>query len=125
MKSRNTTMYKIIIFLFLFLFATNIFFQNNIYGVYSVQENQDSLSASINHEYQNTSDGNKNLIIYKSFRFTHNNSLSTCADGILFLLVSTFGIIRTIQSCELYIYNHKYSLKNSASLVSKKIRLNN
>lgn len=127
MKSRNNAKYKIIFFLFLFLFATSIFFQNNIYRIYSVQDHQDSLSASFNSESQSASDGNKNLLIYNLFGYNHtnNHTHSTSTDGILFFLVSTFGIILTIQVCESYIYNHNYSLKNATSLVFQKIRLNN
>lgn len=126
MKKGNLLMHKVITYLLLFLCATCISFHLTLYEVQSVQEVQDSQLASINHEYNNSGDGNNNSISHKliSNKFNRINIINTC--GLLFFLAGTFNIIFAIQNSEFYIYEHDYFSKiYTSSLVSQKIRLNN
>lgn len=126
MKTGNKLLYKVVTYLLLFFCATCISFHLTIYGVQSVKEIQDSQLASINHEYNNTGDGNNNSIIHKLISNKHNRTNVINNFGLLFCLACTFNIIHTIQISESYLYEHEYFSKiYTRSLVAQKIRLNN
>lgn len=126
MKTENILIYKIIMYLLLFLCVTSISFHFTIYGVQFVQEIQDSQLASINNEYSHSGDGNNNSIIHKLNSNILNRIKIKNNSGLLFFLAGIFSIIFTIQISESYINKHDYFLKiNTRSLVAQKIRLNN
>ena len=126
MKTKNILMYKVITYLLLFLFVACISFHLAIYGVQYVQEIQDSQLASINHEYNNSGDGNNKSIIHKLISNNMNRIKVINKSGLLFFLLGTFNIIRSIQISIFYIYEHdSFSKIYARSLVAQKIRLNN
>lgn len=127
MKTENTLMYKkVITYLLLFLCAACISFYLTIYGVQYVQEIQESQLASINHEYNNSCDGNNNSIIHKLISNNLNRIKIITNSGLLSFLVGSINIMLTIQISESYINEHDcFSKIYSRSLVAQKIRLNN
>lgn len=127
MKTENTLMYKkVITYLLLFLCAACISFHLTIYGVQYLQEIQDSQLASINHEYNNSGDGNNNSIIHKIISKKFNHIKVVNDSGLLSFLIGSFNIILTNQISESYIYEHDcFSKIYARSLVAQKIRLNN
>lgn len=127
MKTENTLMYKkVITYLLLFLCAACISFHLTIYGVQYLQEIQDSQLASINHEYNNSGDGNNNSIIHKIISKKFNHIKVVNDSGLLSFLIGSFNIILTNQISESYIHEHDcFSKIYARSLVAQKIRLNN
>lgn len=126
MKTKNILMYKVITYLLLFLCVACISFHLAIYGVQFVQEIQDSQLVSINHEYNNSGDGNNNSIIHKLISNNLYRIKVIINSGLLFFLAGTFNIILSIQISKFYIYEHdSFSKIYARSLVAQKIRLNN
>lgn len=126
MKTKNILMHKVILYLLLFLCAACISFHLAIYGVHFVQEIQDSQLASINHDYDNSGNGNNKSIIHKLTGNNLNRIKAIDNSGLLFFLAGTFNIILSIQIRKFYIYEHdSFSKIYARSLVAQKIRLNN
>lgn len=127
MKTKSKLMYKVILYILLFLCAVCISFHLTIYGVQSVQEIQNSHLVSVNNECNNTGDGNNNSKIQKIIINIFNHINANNKSRFLFFIAGTFStIILYIQINELYIYGHDYFSKIfRKSLFSQKIRLNN
>ncbi len=126
MKTENKLVYKLIIYLLLFLCVISISFHLTIYGVQSVQEMQEAQLASVNNEYNYSSDGGNNSLLNKIISNILNRINARNMSELLFYAVGTFStIILFIQICEYYFYKHDYFSKiYKRSLIAQKIRLN-
>lgn len=126
MKTENKLVYKLIIYLLLFLCVISISFHLTIYGVQSVQEMQVAQLASVNNEYNCSSDGGNNSLLNKIISNILNRINARNMSELLFYAVGTFStIILFIQICEYYFYKHDYFSKiYKRSLIAQKIRLN-
>ncbi|HHV10037.1 MAG TPA: hypothetical protein GXX75_07145 [Clostridiales bacterium] len=126
MKTENKLVYKLIIYLLLFLCVISISFHLAIYGVQSVQEMQEAQLASVNNEYNYSSDGGNNSLLNKIISNILNRINARIMSELLFYAVGTFStIILFIQICEYYFYKHDYFSKiYKRSLIAQKIRLN-
>lgn len=126
MKTENKLVYKFIIYLLLFLCVISISFHLTIYGVQPVQEMQEAQLASVNNEYNYSSDGGNNSLLNKIISNILNRINARNMSELLFYAVGTFStIILFIQICEYYFYKHDYfSRIYKRSLIAQKIRLN-
>lgn len=125
MKTENKLVYKLIIYLLLFLCLISISFHLTIYGVQSVQEMQEAQLASVNNEYNYSSDGGNNFLLNKIISNILDRISAGNTSELLFYAVGTFStIILFIQICEYYFYKHDYSSKSYKTLIAQKIRLN-
>lgn len=126
MKTENKLVYKLVIYLLLFLCVISISFHLTIYGVQSVQEMQEAQLASVNNEYNYSSDGGNNSLLNKIISNILNRINARNMSELLFYAVGTFStIILFIQICEYYFYRHDYFSKiYKRSLIAQKIRLN-
>ena len=126
MKTENKLVYKLIIYLLLFLCVISISFHLTIYGVQSVQEMQVAQLASVNNEYNCSSDGGNTSLLNKIISNILNRINARNMSELLFYAVGTFStIILFIQICEYYFYKHDYFSKiYKRSLIAQKIRLN-
>lgn len=126
MKTENKLVYKLIIYLLLFLCVISISFHLTIYGVQPVQEMQEAQLASVNNEYNYSSDGGNNSLLNKIISNILNRINARNMSELLFYAVGTFSIIILfIQICEYYFYKHDYfSRIYKRSLIAQKIRLN-
>ena len=126
MKTKNKLVYKLIMYLLLFLCAISISFHLTIYGVQSIQEMQEAQLASVNSEYNYSSDGANNSLLNKIISNILNHINAKNTSGLLFYALGTFStIIIFIQICEYYFYKHNYFSKiYKRSLIAQKIRLN-
>ena len=126
MKTENKLVYKLIIYLLLFLCVISISFHLTIYGVQSVQEMQEAQLASVNNEYNYSSDGGNSSLLNKIISNILNRINARNMSELLFYAVGTFStIILFIQICEYYFYKHDYFSKiYKRSLIAQKIRLN-
>ncbi len=126
MKAESKLIYKLIIYLVLFLCVISISFHLTIYGIQSVQEIQEAQLASVNIEYNYSSDGGNNSLLNKIISNILNLINARNMPELLFYAVGSFStIILFIQICEYYFYKHDYFSKiYKRSLIAQKIRLN-
>lgn len=126
MKTENKLVYKLIIYLLLFLCVISISFYLTIYGVQSVQEMQEAQLASVNNEYNYSSDGGNNSLLNKIISNILNRINARNMSELLFYAVGAFSTIMLfIQICEYYFYKYDYFSKiYKRSLIAQKIRLN-
>lgn len=126
MKIENKLVSKLIIYLLLFLCVIGISFHLTIYGVQSVQEMQEAQLASVNNEYNYSSDGGNNSLLNKIISNILNRINARNISELLFYAVGSFStIILFIQICEYYFYKYDYFSKiYKRSLIAQKIRLN-
>ncbi len=126
MKIENKLVYKLTIYLLLFLCVISISFYLTIYGVQSVQEMQEAQLASVNNEYNYSSDGGNNSLLNKIISNILNRINARNISELLFYAVGTFStIILFFQICEYYFYKYDYFSKiYKRSLIAQKIRLN-
>ena len=126
MKTEIKLVYKLIIYLLLFLCVISISFYLTIYGVQSVQEMQEAQLASVNNEYNYSSDGGNNSLLNKIISNILNRINARNMPELLFYAVGAFSTIMLfIQICEYYFYKYDYFSKiYKRSLIAQKIRLN-
>lgn len=126
MKIENKLVYKLTIYLLLFLCVISISFHLTIYGVQSVQEMQEAQLASVNNEYNYSSDGGNNSLLKIIISNILNRINARNISEFVFYAVGTFStIILFIQICEYYFYKYDYFSKiYKRSLIAQKIRLN-
>jgi hypothetical protein len=87
---------------------------------------QEAQLASVNNEYNYSSDGGNNSLLNKIISNILNRINARNMSELLFYAVGTFStIILFIQICEYYFYKYDYFSKiYKRSLIAQKIRLN-
>ena len=112
MKAENKLIYKVIMYLLLFLCAICISFHMTFYGVQSVQEIQDSHFAYVNDESNNSGDGNNNTLMQKIISNILNHINSNSKSDLLFYVAGIFSTITLFIHMRECYFNEQDYLSN-------------
>lgn len=126
MKTDNKWVYKVAMYLFLFLCILIIGINFTIYGEQTMQDVQESLASSANNECNYSGEGNDNSFIHKIINTISNHVNANSKSNLFIYVTSIFSIVLWIKISEVYFYKQSYiHTSYRKTLIAQKVRLNN